>query len=83
PFGPPQTGRPAAALSGGRGNDRIWTLSTTGKRGLNAFTLLGDAGDDYLRSGFTSDTLTGGAGRDIFRSGGGIDVFNKDDDDLA
>jgi Ca2+-binding RTX toxin-like protein len=67
-----------STLRGGDGNDSI---TTRGRRGYSVFSIFGDAGDDYLRSGFTSDTLTGGPGADTLRSGGGIDIFNTDPDD--
>ncbi len=65
-------------LRGGDGND---TIITFGRRGDHTFAIFGDAGNDYLRSGFSSDTLTGGPGADTLRSGGGIDIFNTDPDD--
>lgn len=65
-------------LYGGDGKD---VIRTSGERTSAGFQIFGDAGDDYLRSGLTSDTITGGPGRDTLLSGGGIDTFIRDDDD--
>jgi Ca2+-binding RTX toxin-like protein len=71
-------------LRGGSGNDTIRVLSggfvggVIGNPIVGNFTMYGDAGDDFLDSGFGNDTMFGGAGNDTFRwlPGTLIDAFD-------
>ncbi|MCS6865511.1 MAG: calcium-binding protein [Gemmataceae bacterium] len=71
-------------LRGGAGNDTIRVLSggfvggVIGNPIVGNFTMFGDAGDDFLDSGFGNDTMFGGAGNDTLRwlPGTLIDAFD-------